>query len=597
MLLPPLPTAAQADTETTTTTSGRGNTPQQQQQQKTEFPTALLTHILWYVPQQQRLQSAALVSKTWHAGAAAATTQVQCYVKQRTVTALQAWLDKHAEQLFSLQLEWWGVGVREGVTGQLQLPWAHLSQLQTLILSHIQLPGVRASVEADRLRRQQSSALTGPVLPKLKQLELDRCRLQTADCMVALSGSSQLTALKVTELHIARGASIMPLLLLINLQRLQLVCCKLLPAELLNVAQLQHLELSGCILLPWQGDSTAPEAVASLLQTLRAFTNLQHLELVDLQLHRAAAPYNDFSALTASSQLTALVVKQTGDEPPLPQPAVQHVFALDRQLPQLQHLAIVGDQPEIDDDYEEYCRLYAYGAEDDDDEPAPPASFSLYSEDLAHIIACCPALTALNITCAMHVDTGVTPLLHLPQSCTSLAVGGYACSNAAGQVVSQLTQLHSLTWDFPHGMDVAGLAQLTALSALTELRVALENDLSKVLLGPFCQGRPYAAYLHLKDEGEQVCWVWHEMGQVWSPMACWPRRLAWHNVLTYLHMYSAQAVVAAATLPHCYGCRSSFYCHAAVSAACRSPQCASSCVRCVHHTATSWCERIGCALK
>lgn len=57
----------------------------------------------------------------------------------------------------------------------------------------------------------------------------------------------------------------------------------------------------------------------------------------------------------------------------------------------------------------------------------------------------------------------LSALLQLPDSCTSLVVGGAAFSDAAAVTVAQLTQLKDLRWCYSEQLTDTGLEQLTAL--------------------------------------------------------------------------------------------------------------------------------------
>jgi hypothetical protein len=61
-------------------------------------------------------------------------------------------------------------------------------------------------------------------------------------------------------------------------------------------------------------------------------------------------------------------------------------------------------------------------------------------------------------------------LLQLPQTCTSLDVGGAAFSDDAAPLLAQLTQLRELSWTHSPGFTEAGLEQLVGMD-LDELHV------------------------------------------------------------------------------------------------------------------------------
>jgi hypothetical protein len=96
------------------------------------------------------------------------------------------------------------------------------------------------------------------------------------------------------------------------------------------------------------------------------------------------------------------------------------------------------------------------------------------TEELSNLVASCPALVLLDLTCVLAPDADVSTLLKLPQHCQHLGVGGQAFGDEAAGVVAQLTQLITLQWSGPMGpgapsLTYAGLAQLTALHTLETL--------------------------------------------------------------------------------------------------------------------------------
>jgi hypothetical protein len=105
---------------------------------------------------------------------------------------------------------------------------------------------------------------------------------------------------------------------------------------LATFSQLQMLRLGSCTLLPRTSHTNTPTA-GTALEALRELTCLQHLELDGVYFARIAP--QQFSAVTASSQLTQLVVKCDGGVC-LPKSAVQHMFAPHRQMQALQQLNI-----------------------------------------------------------------------------------------------------------------------------------------------------------------------------------------------------------------------------------------------------------------
>jgi hypothetical protein len=219
---------------------------------------------------------------------------------------------------------------------------------------------------------------------------------------------------------------------LTGLLHLRLYHCPLPPTLLHSVTQLQTLCLKSCKPLP-SGD---PAGAQALLAVLSQLARLQHLEMSTVQWDPAGVASQHFSALTASSCLTRLVVN-LHIKPPLPEGAVRHMFPAHRQQPQLKfvQLSYVGIT-------EAYC---------------------IDSADLVSIASCCPALQHLDVNCTVQPGADVAGLLKLPHSCTSLKVGGAAFSDAAAATVAQLTQLKHLRWWQAKQLTDTGLQQLTAL--------------------------------------------------------------------------------------------------------------------------------------
>lgn len=82
----------------------------------------------------------------------------------------------------------------------------------------------------------------------------------------------------------------------------------------------------------------------------------------------------------------------------------------------------------------------------------------LDADGLSRLIQACPALRALTLN---HVvdprsEPSAHALLDLPGSCVELAVAGRAFGDSAATVLSQLTQLRSLTWDDTPTLTMAG---------------------------------------------------------------------------------------------------------------------------------------------
>lgn len=235
------------------------------------------------------------------------------------------------------------------------------------------------------------------------------------------------------------------------LVHLELQMGALQPALLGSVAQLRHLQLIGCSLLPSPIDvEYQTQGTAALLDVLTQLTALQHLGLELRKMDIVSIPPQRFSALTASSHLTQLCIA-TEEVRPLPLHAVQHMIPAGRQMPLLQVLSIYSS---VHQDLVDHVGLAC-----------------LDGTDIARICSSCRNLQRLCITCALQPDTDLSVLLQLPASCAGLETGGVAFSDAAASVLAQLTQLQDLCWTDSPGFTDAGFEKLTALTQLARLYV------------------------------------------------------------------------------------------------------------------------------
>lgn len=227
---------------------------------------------------------------------------------------------------------------------------------------------------------------------------------------------------------------------LTGLLQLTLLHCALPPTLLGSVTQLQILHMAYATPLP-NGDAEGAEALLAVLSKL---ARLQDLDLESVKWDPVGIAPQRFSALTASSHLTRLAVESYSTAP-LPEGAVRHLFPMHRRQPQLRHLQV--------------RILYWFSTRNRTD----IASGCIDSADLASIVSCCPALQHLDIACTVQPGADLSVLLQLPDSCTSLAVGDAAFSDAAAATVAQLTQLKHLSWCCSQQLTDTGLEQLTAL--------------------------------------------------------------------------------------------------------------------------------------
>lgn len=228
-----------------------------------QLPTAVLAQILQCVPLQQRLLGCALVCKAWAAAAVAATSSIslkksyvpnsfaawmkkhgskvgslELEIKHRLVkpnnletTYYSDWSEDNesqqedpsydGEEDYGSQQEgspYYSVSDAEEVSGDpaalpmaaepvdderhaastklLLLPCAELQQLTRLSL---QSTAGMGALQLDLLTRQQGSAASAAVLPKLVEMKLVTCQLASTDTMQKLFSTA---ALQLTKLHI-----------------------------------------------------------------------------------------------------------------------------------------------------------------------------------------------------------------------------------------------------------------------------------------------------------------------------------------------------------------------------------------------------------
>lgn len=228
-----------------------------------------------------------------------------------------------------------------------------------------------------------------------------------------------------------------------GLTRVDLTYCPL-PTTLGSAVHLRHL----CVEYPPDPDPCRPSQVdpirlSAFLRSLQSLTKLQHLELVDTQLYTGVEQPEQYSTLTASTQLTQLRITEDSQQI-WPRGAAQHCWPPGRQLPHLQELTLQV--------------TYHEGA---------PGCID--GHELHAIITGCPKLVKLGIRDAMREGADISALLQLPAS--QLSIGGDAFTDAAVPVVLHLTQLKHLIWKSSDALTDKGLLKLTGLQGLTELKV------------------------------------------------------------------------------------------------------------------------------
>lgn len=161
-----------------------------------QLPLALLARILQHVSQSDLFENATLVGSDWAKAAALSILHLQVDVRAATAPALEAWLRKYGRQLETLQLKH---SRRSAPALLIQLPWAQLAGLQSLVLENLQLPPVPNAASA-----LNTSAIPATPFPALKSLDLQCCALASTDCLLRLARSTQLTSLVVKSTQYQR---------------------------------------------------------------------------------------------------------------------------------------------------------------------------------------------------------------------------------------------------------------------------------------------------------------------------------------------------------------------------------------------------------
>ena len=356
--------------------------------------------ILSHVTLQQRLTCCALVCRSWAAAAAAAPADVEITINSsKHCQQLQHWLTKHGAVVARLDASdfvWNNPGLF-----WLHLPVQHLKQLHSLALYSInaQLPPHIATHSSTR--RTKGSSLTGPsssnavgsigsaaaaaataaaaaaaaataaaVLPQLQELTLQKCQLTAplfsqllsatslsqllwGDVMLCVDVDRQTRQLTQVETYstLWQRLQVLP-----KLSQLGLVVDRLTAADITPLSSMQRLQRLTMYMLEysfprsdWSSkDDSGPRELLAALQHL---TQLKDLCLEGMALHRVynqqeppSSRYQSFSALTASTQLTALRLTEYRGQP-VPQAAFGAMFPAGRVLPHLRELFLKGCHP------------------------------------------------------------------------------------------------------------------------------------------------------------------------------------------------------------------------------------------------------------
>jgi hypothetical protein len=289
--------------------------------------------------------------------------------------------------------------------------------------------------------------------PQLARLELACWNMLYVTASKMLSGfaahfPSSLTALRVGDLDVGMEApdltgSISALTSLRELAAARVSVC---PSALTSLTQLRDLQLHYFTFPPPESDNPAGAAdggsASALLSALSGMLQLQRLSVINEQNALAGANASQFSALTASSQLTHLQVTAR-EQQPLPSAALQHMFPGGKQLPLLQHVAL---------------STYGPGAEPGN------LTVAVTAEELSSMFSACPGLCSLNITGFLYPDTAYDALLELPSTCCSLCIGGEDLDDEAAGVIAQLTHLTCLDWTNSPDLTDAGVSRAVTAS-------------------------------------------------------------------------------------------------------------------------------------
>jgi hypothetical protein len=202
-----------------------------------------------------------------------------------------------------------------------------------------------------------------------------------------------------------------------------------------RVSLLQSLSCTGVRMQPSTfGGATGPQGLTlarvlkpngsewssrALLAALQPLTQLQHLalyrcrlHLVDPQPEQEGGGYQCFSALTASTQLTALDLVEYAI-PPVPQAAFEHMFLPGRVLPHLKVLGLTSSNLRL-----KWAKII---------EPTPrmPAGYKRHVEaaQVAMIAASCPALQEVKLQGVTAEDFDVGCLKQLPVGVKTVDLG------------------------------------------------------------------------------------------------------------------------------------------------------------------------------
>jgi hypothetical protein len=176
-------------------------------------------------------------------------------------------------------------------------------------------------------------------------------------------------------------------------------------------------------------------------QLVEVLPQLQHLQDLQLEYLVHWPSPSSCASLTASSQMTALVLTECR----LPAGAAQHMFAAGQQLQQLQHLEVIAAMDTRENERHQYNPDLQITIEHNS-ALLRPDSLKLGPGDLSKLASCCPRLRDLSLIWCDVPGPGrgeaaleAAPLLQLT-ALTSLEVAGqYWNDQAAEKVLKHMT--------------------------------------------------------------------------------------------------------------------------------------------------------------
>lgn len=353
----------------------------------------------------------------------------------------------------------------------------------------------------------------------LQRLSLDgTC---CSDISTVLSGLPvSLTCLQLTDMDVCPDVSEMRATTrLTNLQRLELHNLMLDGLKLASWQKLTYLSLSAvdlaCRIDSDSGYDLEHDAddleVQALLKAMGRLKRLEHLRLESIELLQQAVHLRQFSALTASSNLTALHLKGPDDVLPVPRGAVKHMFSPKVSLPNLRILQLVVNHGTSGQDW---CPL-------GDRRP-----YCVDSNDVVRVVQCCPRLQDLTMVGVLRKSCDLGNVQQLAGSLRKLEFSGSAVCDSAACVLGALTNLTSLHL-MAAPLSPSGLQHWTALQQLQEFTLSGCSVVSKSLGCDRC--------LHLTSS-QQV-----------GPVECCRLRLSCHNDRAQMHQLALLAVLLAPT--------------------------------------------------